>query len=386
MAVTYIRTVRSDPARTIAYAADPEKVMDGLVSGINCLPRFAAEQFRATRRWWRKEGGVLCYHVYQSFPAGEADPEEIHRIGTELASRLWGDRFEVVVATHCNTGHIHNHFVINSVSLADGRKLENTRDSYPRLRRASDEICLEHGLSVIAEPSGRRENYAEREAERNGRPTIRGTFRHDIDAAAARAVTWKGFLRFLRQRGYEIGTKQDRGTGRDVTAFTPPGASSPFTLKSLGRGYSADGIKERILADEAPERSSLKEKEVRIPSEEEAGILGRYIALLEDAWNRPEAYGPVTMDMRKDMIRLDRLREVRDSLREKGISGTEDIAARITGLGTEAGVGREAAELRDAQQILRQAEERAEQLSRPAAEKEERDDRWHIHRTQPSRW
>ncbi len=101
----------------IEYAADTIKTEErAYVSCLNCREDNAAVQMMETKRYWGKTDGRLCFHGYQSFAAGEVTAETAHAIGVKLAEELWGERFEVVIATHCNTGHYHNHFVINSVS------------------------------------------------------------------------------------------------------------------------------------------------------------------------------------------------------------------------------------------------------------------------------
>ena len=106
----------------VEYAADEMKTeRRSYVSCLNCREDTAAAQFMETKRLWGQAGGRVCYHGYQSFKADEVTAETAHEIGVRLAEELWGGRFEVVVATHCNTGHYHNHFVINSVSWADGK-------------------------------------------------------------------------------------------------------------------------------------------------------------------------------------------------------------------------------------------------------------------------
>ena len=115
----------------IRYAAQPAKTdCRQLVSGINCVPETAAEEMRATKAQYGKEGGIVAFHGYQSFAPGEADPRTAHEMGVALATRLWADRFEVVVATHTDRDHIHNHFVINSVSFADGLRFHRDAACY----------------------------------------------------------------------------------------------------------------------------------------------------------------------------------------------------------------------------------------------------------------
>ncbi len=130
------------------------------------------EQFIETKRFWKKTDGRLCYHGYQSFKADEVNAQTAHTIGVALAQELWGDRFEVVVATHCNTGHYHNHFVINSVSCVDGYKFYNSHEDYRPYARGVRPALREARLSVIDNPKGCGKHYAAWQAEQNGKPTI----------------------------------------------------------------------------------------------------------------------------------------------------------------------------------------------------------------------
>ena len=104
-----------------------------------------------TKKSYNKTKGILGFHSFQSFKENEVTPELSHEIGVRLAEEMWGDRFEVMVSTHVNTNHIHNHFVINSVSFKDGKKYYDNRINYAKLRRLSDELCEEYGLSILKE-------------------------------------------------------------------------------------------------------------------------------------------------------------------------------------------------------------------------------------------
>ena len=231
----------------VQYAADQLKTEERkYVTGINCNETDVIEQFWHTKRVWRKTGGRLCFHGYQSFREGEVDAETAHEIGVELARRLWGDRFEVLVATHCNTGHYHNHLVINSVSLMDGGKLANTKADYRRMREESDRLCREYGLSVIA-PKGRGESYAEWTAEQEGKPTIRSMIRADIDAAISLSITWRDFEKALSERGYSLKLFTESGAPLKHPGIKPEGAKGYFRLHKLGRAYELDNLKNRIL-------------------------------------------------------------------------------------------------------------------------------------------
>ena len=143
-----------------------------------------------TKRRVGKEGGIVAFHGYQSFLPGEVTPEQAHLIGLELAQRLWGERFEVVVSTHLNTGVVHNHFVLNSVSCMDGLRYCDNKKTYAQMRRVSDELCREHMLSDITQQNGRSAHYREwmaaQAGERTGPPALRG----GVGKAPAASTEW----------------------------------------------------------------------------------------------------------------------------------------------------------------------------------------------------
>ncbi|MBQ8214047.1 MAG: relaxase/mobilization nuclease domain-containing protein, partial [Clostridia bacterium] len=121
----------------LQYTADQMKTEKQFyVSGLNCdeKPDAAQKQFEITKRRFKKEGGIVCFHGYQSFAPNEVTPEIAHAIGIKLAEELWGDRFEVLVTTHLNTKAVHNHFCLNSVSFADGLRYYDQKATYKRMR------------------------------------------------------------------------------------------------------------------------------------------------------------------------------------------------------------------------------------------------------------
>lgn len=173
---------------------DGEEVVQRFVSGINCNPRTAKMEMQKIKKFYGKEDGVIAYHGYQSFAPGEATPELAHEIGVKLARQLWGDRYQVLVATHLDrANHLHSHFVINTVSFVDGIKYHRTKQDYKEMQRASDALCKEYGLSVIRNPKGRGMTYNEWAAEKEGKPTLRGVIRSDIDRAILASTTQRNF-------------------------------------------------------------------------------------------------------------------------------------------------------------------------------------------------
>ena len=125
------KTINSDYGKDSYYdlhnvidyvEADYKTEKQFYVSGVNCNPKTALEEMTITKEQYGKAGGILGFHAFQSFAEREVTPEQCHAIGVRLAEEMWGDRFEVVVSTHLNTNHYHNHFVINSVSFKDGKR------------------------------------------------------------------------------------------------------------------------------------------------------------------------------------------------------------------------------------------------------------------------
>ena len=157
------------------YATNKEKTEQRFfVTGVNCDPTTARDEMMITKAGWSDTSEIVCYHGFQSFKHGEVTPEQAHEVGVKLAERMWGDRFQVIVATHLNKEHLHSHIVFNSVSFVDGMMYRDTKkDYYQGIRGTSDAICQEYGLSII-DPESKGKQYSEWQAERKGKPTLRG--------------------------------------------------------------------------------------------------------------------------------------------------------------------------------------------------------------------
>ena len=215
---------------------DGSGIVRQLVSGINCDPDTAVEEMRWTKRRFQKTGGTAAYHGYQSFAQGEGPPDLIHQIGVETARKLWGDRFQVLVATHVDhPNHIHNHFVLCTVSFVDGKKYYRSARDYAEFRRVSDELALQYGFRTIDQPQDARpRDYTP------GRMSWRKIGQADVDAAIRQARTDSHFLTILRSKGYEI--KQ----GKDMSVRAP-GAQRFLRLeRNFGANYTRAAIRRRI--------------------------------------------------------------------------------------------------------------------------------------------
>ena len=230
----------------ITYAVNSEKTKQlFFASAINCEScETAYAEMQETKRCFGKAGGVVGYHFIQSFAPGEVTPEQAHRIGMAFAEKLFGGQYEAVIGTHLDKAHLHNHIVVNSVSFVDGRKYHSSPGSYYfDVRGASDALCRENGLSVIA-PQGKGKHYAEWKAENTGKPTIRSIIRADIDRVIENAYTFDSFLMLLRRLGYVVQNQPNR----KYVTVPPPGGKRAMRLDSLGDGYTEQDIRTRLAA------------------------------------------------------------------------------------------------------------------------------------------
>ena len=227
------------------YAANRDKTEQSCFeSSYACTLETAFADMRQTKERWHKSGGVQGYHLVQSFVAGEVSPELAHRIAKELADRVLGGRYEYVIGTHLNTGHIHSHIVWNSVSCVDGKKYRSNYKSYvTEIRAVSDELCRKYKLSVIDTENSNHvaKPYAEWLAEKNGQPTWRTAIRQDVDDAIQQSLTWRQFLNALERKGYEV------RMGRKYPVLRPPGKERFVRFKTLGKRYTPEAIQTRIL-------------------------------------------------------------------------------------------------------------------------------------------
>lgn len=254
-AVKYVRdksktTKPSSLEEAVDYALNRDKTESVCFeTGLSCLCETAFADMRANNLGWHKTGGVQGYHLVQSFAEGEVTPELAHQIGVELADQLLSGRYQAIVTTHLNTSHIHNHIVWCAVALDNGRKYHsNAKSYYTKVRAKSDALCRQYGLSVIETPESERgkRQYAKWQAETNGQATWRTAIRMDIDEAVSMALTWRQFLALLEQKGYEI------RMGRKYPTLRPPGKERFVRFKTLGKSYTPETIRQRILYPKRP--------------------------------------------------------------------------------------------------------------------------------------
>ena len=286
MAVTKIKRIRGNPGDPLSYIGNPEKTRNRdfseadwqaladiiayaadekktekqyFTTGINCDVENAREQFNITKLSFNKTGGIVCGHCMQSFDGYEVTPEEAHEIGVQMAKELWGDRFQVVVATHLNTNNVHNHIVFNSVSFVDGKRFHFCTEETMRIRAVSDRICRERNLSVIEHPEGKRVPYSLYKMEKAGMPTRYNVARQALDEAISVSANMEEFKSELKKRGYIY----QFNPRRKYWTVTPPGWTKAIRTYRLGDAYTREMIQRRVFSNDIGVRMQRMRNECR---------------------------------------------------------------------------------------------------------------------------
>ena len=262
MAYTKIHQIRKTVGSAIAYITDPEKTEEMLLLyGYECDPLGAGLEFETTAatadringKPLNADGsGVLAHHMIQSFsPEDNITAKEAHEIGQEWASAVLKGKYEYVLATHVDKGHIHNHIIFNAVSFADYKKFRATPyKAAASLREASDRICSERGLSVIEKSESAKSHHV-REKSRSARlyankESFKSSIKALIDEAAAVSINYDEFLAVIQSKG--VAVKNAYAEEGFHIAFKLPGQKRHTRGITIGEGYSREGIAARIEA------------------------------------------------------------------------------------------------------------------------------------------
>ena len=258
MAVTKTHPIKSTLKAAIDYILNPEKT-DGklLASSFGCGLETADIEFAWTREAAGDRGTHLGRHLIQSFAVGETTPEEAHKIGMELAQAVLGGKYEFVLTTRVDKEHLHNHLIFNAVSFVDYKKYHSNKQSYHAIRRTSDRICKEHGLSVVVPGQDKGKSYAEYTAEKQG-TSYKAKLKTAIDTLIPQVKDFDELLRRLQEMGYEI--KQGK-----YISFRAAGQERFTRTKTLGAAYTEEAIKERIKGVYVAKTKTLREdKKIRL--------------------------------------------------------------------------------------------------------------------------
>ena len=256
MAITKTHPIKSTLKAAIDYICDPTKT-DGklLVSAYGCTAETADIEFGWTRRHAIDKGYNLGRHLIQAFSPGEVSPEEAHEIGMQLAKEILGGKYEFVLTTHVDKGHIHNHVIWNAVSFVDHKHYHSNKRSYHFIRRTSDRLCQEHGLSVTVPGQDKGKSYIEHTAAKGG-TSYKAKLKAAIDRLIPACKDLEDLLSRLQQEGYEIKRgKYISCRASDQERFT--------RLKTLGIDYTEEAISSRIAGGSRPSRKP-KQRDDRI--------------------------------------------------------------------------------------------------------------------------
>ena len=245
MAVSKLWSINEDGlSRVLQYAANPKKTNNKLyISGINCEPETAYEEFTAVKRSYAKADGIEAYHGYLSFKEQNITPELTMKIGTEFAQEVWGKRFQVLVTVHTDTEHPHCHFVINSVSFVDGKKLWGEEKAWFKFKQTADRLCEKYGLYYNPKLVRGKSSSYHYNREKKGEPTSYLLAREAMEKALLQCTNTADLRYTLAKLGYEL-TMNDR---RKYWTITPKGSKKPIRLVKLSADYTPEGIRHRLV-------------------------------------------------------------------------------------------------------------------------------------------
>ena len=245
MAVSKLWSINEDGlSRVLQYAANPKKTNNKLyISGINCEPETAYEEFTAVKRSYAKADGIEAYHGYLSFKEQNITPELTMKIGTEFAQEVWGKRFQVLVTVHTDTEHPHCHFVINSVSFVDGKKLWGEEKAWFKFKQTADRLCEKYGLYYNPKLVRGKSSSYHYNREKKGEPTRYLLAREAMEKALLQCTNTADLRYTLAKLGYEL-TLNDR---RKYWTITPKGSKKPIRLVKLSADYTPEGIRHRLV-------------------------------------------------------------------------------------------------------------------------------------------
>ena len=324
MAVTKTHPIKSTLKAAIDYICNPEKT-DGklLVSSYGCAAETADIEFAWTRRHAIDKGTNLGRHLIQAFQPGEVTPEQAHEIGMELAKEILGGKYEFVLTTHIDKNHVHNHLIFNAVSFADHKHYHSNKRSYHYIRRTSDRLCKEHGLSVIIPGQDKGKSYIEHQTAQNG-TSYKAKLKAAIDRLLPACSNLEELLHRLQREGYEI------KRGKYISARAPD--QERFTrLKTLGVDYTEEALAARIVGRSRPSRQPKQRN-------------GK-VSLLIDIQNNIKAQQSAGYRRWATIENLKRIADTSNFLTEHGIGSYEELLDRCEA--TTVSVARLKANLRD---------------------------------------
>ena len=327
----------------IGYVSNPKKTHHGeLVTGFGCNPETADGEFLLMKREYIAQTGrlrgkddVIAYHLRQSFVPGEITPEEANRIGCELAKRFTHGQHASVVATHEDRQHVHSHIIISAVNLDCDRKFRNFWGSSKAIRRLSDTLCIQNGLSIIEQPKGHSKSY-NKWLGNEAKTSQRDGLREAIDAALARQPKdFEELLTMLQRGGWEV------KRGKRIS-LKGKGQERFKRLDSLGEDYS-----------EAALRAIIAGEKEHHPREKKTVQPMRQVNLLVDIQAKLQAGKGAGYERWAKVFNLKQMAQTLNYLSENNLMNIEDLTAK-----TDAATAR----VHELQVTIRETEKRMAEL------------------------
>ena len=327
----------------IGYVSNPKKTHQGeLVTGFGCNPETADGEFLLMKREYIAQTGrhrgkddVIAYHLRQSFVPGEITQEEANRIGCELASRFTHGQHAYVVATHEDRRHVHSHIIISAVNLDCDRKFRNFWGSSKAIRRLSDTLCIQNGLSIIEQPKGHSKSY-NKWLGNEAKTSQRDGLREAIDAALARQPKdFEELLTMLQRGGWEV------KRGKRIS-LKGKGQERFKRLDSLGEDYS-----------EAALRAIIAGEKEHHPREKKTVQPMRQVNLLVDIQAKLQAGKGAGFERWAKVFNLKQMAQTLNYLSENNLMNIEDLTAK-----TDAAIAR----VHEMQVTIRETEKRMAEL------------------------
>lgn len=265
MAVTKIHNIKATVGRAIKYVTNPDKTDEyALVDFLNCNQATAEYSFLKELELANKPGSSgytksgknanQAFHLIQSFKPEETNPEQAHKIGLELVEQMLEGKYTAVIGTHVDKDHIHNHIVFCAVDNIDHKRYHDCRESYKNIRKLSDKLCEENGLSVITEEKNLATSYKEWQERKKGN-SWKQQLKEDINNIIRTAKNYDDFIDKMREKGYQIkGAALDGSEGKYISYLCPGQGENGRWIrgkktsgyKGLGEDFSREKINERI--------------------------------------------------------------------------------------------------------------------------------------------
>ena len=261
MAISKIREIRGTLDKAIRYICNPDKTEDMLlISSYRCVPETAAAEMTATYNKGRRLGNRLAYHLIQSFsPEDKLTSAQALELGKKYAALITDKKYEYVIATHVDKGHIHNHIIFNAVSFEKPhRKYHHGQEQINALRTLNDKLCSAYGLTVTEKTSGRKgKNFEEYQKSKSGN-SWRDRLADMIDEAIFSSDSFEAFLEKMELEGVTVRLGKHISFRCELL-----GQERAARGKSIGNGYTEEAIRARIARDEA----YLSDKHLKSPEE-----------------------------------------------------------------------------------------------------------------------